>query len=182
MKKQWTWLKRGIFLLLVIVIFRGTIFRMLIRYEAIDTRRCIELVDNNLIQLLDSQKYADDLNEIVALAQTITCEQLTFSTTNQTQNSNVLYQRGTAHCVGYAALFTSIMQYLLKKAKLDKQYTASHVVGQLYFLGLNMHNYWNSPFFKDHDYCMIVNNVTGKNIAIDATVNDYLGINQIAIK
>jgi len=52
-------------------------------------------------------------------------------------------------------------------------------VEQLYFLGTNIHKYFNSSFFKDHDFVTIENKTTGEIFAVDPTVNDYLRIDFI---
>mgnify|MGYP006879680079 CR=1 FL=1 len=40
----------------------------------------------------------------------------------------------------------------------------------------------NAPFFKDHDFVIIENSVTGEKIYIDPTTSDYLGIDEVAVR
>ena len=54
--------------------------------------------------------------------------------------------------------------------------TAKHQIGQLHYLEINIHKYFNSSFFKNHDFVTIENRETEEIIAVDPTVNDYLYI------
>jgi hypothetical protein len=67
----------------------------------------------------------------------------------------------------------------LKRYNLADRWTAKPQIGQLYFLGTNIHKYFNSAFFKDHDFVTIENKKTGEILAVDPTVNDYLHIDFI---
>ena len=59
------------------------------------------------------------------------------------------------------------------------KWNAKPQIGQLYFLGTNIHKYFNSSFFEDHDFVTIENKSTGEILAVDPTVNDYLNIDFI---
>ncbi|GGG62573.1 hypothetical protein GCM10011378_43400 [Hymenobacter glacieicola] len=45
-----------------------------------------------------------------------------------------------------------------------------------------MHKYFNSAFFKDHDFVTIENKRTGKVYAVDPTIDDYLSVDFITYK
>ena len=92
---------------------------------------------------------------------------------------NKLITSRKAHCIGYASFFATTCNYLLKKYNLSDQWTAKPKVGQLYFIGQNIHKYFNSPFFKDHDFVTIENKKTDQIFAVDPTVYDYLLIDFI---
>jgi len=59
---------------------------------------------------------------------------------------------------------------------------AKHQIGQLEFLGINLHQYFDNPFFKDHNFNTITDNKTHKTLAIDPSVSDYLWISKVALK
>jgi hypothetical protein len=83
--------------------------------------------------------------------------------------------------VGYAAFFATTCNYLLKKYHLDATWTAQPQAGKMYLLGENIHPYFHSPFFRDHDFVVIKNKVTGEILAVDPTIHDYLFINKVAL-
>jgi len=163
---------------LIILLFRGVLFRVFFVYKPIHTRTLIPLEHTELTDLLRESR-PQTLESIITLSESIICERLSFSSIRQSQNSNTAYERGTAHCVGYTALFSTIVQYLLEQNRLNDQYQVNHTVGQLFLLGINIHDYWNAPFFSDHDYTIIINKHSHEKVAIDLTVSDYLGIHRI---
>lgn len=91
---------------------------------------------------------------------------------------NLLLPR-QANCVGYTTFFATTCNYLLEKNNLSDIWIAKPQVGQLYLLGVNIHNYFNSAFFKDHDFVTIENKKTGEIYAVDPTISDYLRIKEV---
>lgn len=89
---------------------------------------------------------------------------------------------GTTHCVGYASFFATACNFNLKKHHLDGSWVGYPDIGNLYFLGANVHPYFKSPFFKDHDFAIVENKQTGEKIAVDPTVADYLWIDFVTLK
>ena len=85
-----------------------------------------------------------------------------------------------ANCVGYAAMFNAIASYLIKKQGVENEYEVQHKIGKLDFLGIDLHQYSGSPFFKDHDYNIICNKITKEEVAVDASVADYLWVERVS--
>jgi hypothetical protein len=85
-----------------------------------------------------------------------------------------------ANCIGYAAFFSTVCNSLLEKNNLDQQWIAKPLIGQLYFLDKNIHPYFKSAFFKDHDFAVVKNKETGKVFAVDPSLNDYTGIDFVS--
>ena len=54
-------------------------------------------------------------------------------------------------------------------------------IGKLDFLGMNVHNWFDSSFLKDHDFVIIRNKETGEIKAVDPTLYDYLYIEVVAV-
>jgi hypothetical protein len=123
-----------------------------------------------------------DIEQIIKLALSITSKQLNFTAGKNHNDPNRLIHTKTAHCVGYAAFFATTCNHLLNRYKLNNIWTAKPWVGQLYIFDNNIHRYFNSPFFKDHNFVTITNTTTGKLYAVDPTVNDYLYIDFIMCK
>lgn len=167
-------------------IFRGSIFRQLITYHPTGERGTYQLKNKDLIDLLDSasvQAALPSLPEIVKGALSFTGNALSFAATGTSNDPNVLMFSGRAHCVGYASFFTSICNFWLKHSNYEDEFIARHRVGQLHFLGIDIHKYFKSPFFKDHDFVTIEDRHTGEVIfTVDPTIYDYLAIKYVTLK
>lgn len=170
--------------ILTIIIFRGFIFRVLIQYKAIGTRPLIEIHDKKLIQKINSQSINRqiDLEAIAEIADKITTEELKFTTAHASNDPNELIQTKYANCVGYAAMFNSIANYLIQERKLTKEIQATHQIGQLECLGVNLHQYVTRSFFKDHDFNTLKNINKNTEISLDPSISDYLWIERIVKK
>jgi len=179
-------IKRTVLTILVLttvgLLFRGWIYRHLVTYKSVGLRTTYLATDNKLIDYIDISvdKQTDpDIKQIVKLGLSITSRQLNFTDNKNDIDPNKLISSRTAHCVGYASFFATTCNYLLKKHNLSGDWTARPQIGQLYFLGTNIHPYFNSAFFKDHDFVTIENKSTGEIFAVDPTINDYLWIDLI---
>lgn len=166
-------------LTLVGLLFRGPVYRHLVTYRSIGPRTTYAATDKKLTAILDAgvdQKTNPDIAQIIKRGLSITASQLTFTAGKNDKDPNQLIHSRKAHCVGYAAFFAATCNYLLKKYNLEDTWTAKPQIGQLYFLGTNVHPYLNSAFFKDHDFVILENKISGETLAVDPTVNDYLYI------
>lgn len=171
----------GIFFL-VIICFRGFLYRLFIRYKQIGTRTEISITNPQLIHKIEARSANREMDEktIVSIARSITNETLYFSGRQASRNPNTLIDSYKANCVGYSSMFNSIANYLIRKHHLEREVAARHLIGQLNFMGINLHQFFRSPFFKDHDFNEITNLKTGKNISIDPSVSDYLYIHKVS--
>jgi len=169
---------------LILILFRGIIFRLAVKYDEIGNRPKVEITNKKLIEKIESESenIKFDLKEISEIALLITKEELKFTTNIASNNPNELAASKMANCVGYSAMYNSIANYLIEKVDLADEIEAVHRVGRLEFLGINIHQYFDSPFFKDHDFNEIKNKKTGEKISIDPSVSDYLWINRITLK
>lgn len=178
---------KRIFLIIFILtavglLFRGWFYRHLVTYKSVGIRTNYLATDEKLTKYIDSSVYRQsepDIEQIIKLGLKITSKQLNFTDSKNDIDPNKLIRSQTAHCVGYASFFASTCNFLLKKYNLEDKWTAKPQVGQLYFLGANIHKYFSSSFFKDHDFVTIENKKTGEIFAVDPTVNDYLYIDFI---
>ena len=96
--------------------------------------------------------------------------------------SNHLVESKEANCIGYAGFLSAVIRYKLDRSKLDKQWKVHHKVGKIYFLNENINKYFDSNFFKDHDFVTVENTETKEVIAIDGTVYDYFKIKRVQLK
>ncbi|EPR68624.1 hypothetical protein ADICYQ_2321 [Cyclobacterium qasimii M12-11B] len=116
------------------------------------------------------------------IADEITNEELKFTINRASINPNELINTNEANCVGYSAMYNSIANYVIRKNKLQKEIKAEHKVGKLEMFGINLHQFFENPFFKDHDFNEITDKTTGVKISVDPTLSDYLWINSVAKK
>ena len=169
-------------ILLMIFGLRGWLFRTTVHYQKISERPSFHQIDENVLSIIDQQRNSKTLNQInpiLKIAKKITNKTLSFSTGNVSENPNQIVKTGKANCVGYAALFASISNQLIQENNLGKKFEVLHVVGQLDFLGYDLHQINNDPFFANHDYCEVKNKVSGESFYIDPTVSDYFWIDRI---
>ncbi len=67
-----------------------------------------------------------------------------------------------------------------RSSKLAIAWQAKAYKGQLYFFDMNVHNFFDSPFFKDQDSVLFENNKTKQSFAVDPKVADYFFIQRVA--
>lgn len=168
-------------ILLVLFLFRGALFRFFINYTEIGTRTEIPITHPRFIAKIENMSADQTINfhTVIQIAANITTENLYFVGETASKNPNKLFDIHQANCVGYAAFFNATAQYLIKKHQLSDQIESKHLVGRLDFLGMDLHQFFKNPFFKDHDFNEIKNLETGESVFIDASVRDYLGIKSV---
>jgi len=173
-----------LFLAVVGLLFRGWLYRQLVAYKPVAQRPGYSATNAQLIQYIE-QNAGDEkdpgIRQIIKLALSLTSRQLNYTAKRNDNDPNKLISSKTAHCVGYAAFCSTTCNYLIRKYNLTGTWRARPEAGLLYFLGINVHPYFSSPFFKDHDFVIIDNLKTGERLAVDPTLNDYSGINFITI-
>lgn len=180
---RWQRFVLAFFLFLAIVFFsRGWLYRQLITYKTIGQRAGYSVNDQKLIHYIDQRlggKNDLDVQSIIQLSLSITAQQLNFTAGRNDVDPNKLVSSKTAHCVGYAAFYASTCKYLFQKFNLQDTWSAKHQIGQLNLLGNNIHQYINTPFFKDHDFVTIEHKITGEVFAVDPSLYDYFWIKQV---
>lgn len=179
-------IKRTLLTILILttvgLLFRGWFYRHLVTYKSVGLRTNYSATDKKLTDYIDAntdKQTKPDIEQIIKLGLSITSKQLNFTADKNDVDPNKLITTNTAHCVGYVSFFATTCNYLLNKYNLADTWTAKPQVGQLYILGTNIHKYFKTSFFKDHDFVTIENKTTGEIFAVDPTVNDYLYIDFI---
>jgi hypothetical protein len=104
----------------------------------------------------------------------VTGEHLGFSTSGTSVHPDALCRKGKANCVGYAAFFDAILRYSSARSGIEVR--TAPVAGKLYFLGFDMHEWIDDPFFRDHDFNRVEDLTTGKTTYVDPSLYDYTGI------
>ena len=168
-----------------LILLREWTYRKCVKYESVGQRKVFSVFDENLIQYIESKTAnvsGTNIDDIVEVSLSATSAHLNFTGDKNEVDPNKLYKTKSAHCVGYASFFAAVSQYLIIKNNLSDTWVVKHRIGKIFFLGINVHNYFNSPFFSDHDFVTIENKNTGEILAIDPTVNDYFYIDYITVR
>lgn len=165
----------------LVLLFKGWIYRCTVTYREIGQRQIILLQDSGTIA--DIRNLRNDrelsLEEIVEISLSVTNARLRFTSGKVSSNPNTVVGIGKANCVGYSALFSSIANQLFRKQRSGQSFRARHLVGRLYFFGVDVHPFFSSPFFRDHDFVEIEDVSIGEKIFVDPVVCDYLGIKRV---
>lgn len=153
-------------------------------YKPIEQRNVIfSITDSKLIADIEkknSLEQNDDIEAVILKSLEITSKHLNFTMSNKNEiNPNKLIETKNAHCIGYSSFYIAVIDNILKRKNLEKEWIITHNVGQLYIFSFNIHNYINSSFFKDHDFVTIKNKRTQQEYSIDPTLYDYTGIVKI---
>ena len=167
----------------IVILFRGWFYRHWVEYKSVGLRKNYSAREEKLLNCIDTRSTElndPNISQIIKLGLSITSEQLNYSIGKSDIDPNKLFSSKKAHCVGYASFFASTCNFLIEKNNLAETWIAKPHVGQLYLCGSNIHQYFNSSFFKDHDFVTIENKITGEFFAVDPTVNDYLCIDFIS--
>lgn len=166
---------------ILLIIFRGPLYRTFVNYSKVQVRPNITLTDKNLIKEINDQTENKILSvkEIIKLSNRITSKKLNYTFNKVSSNPNLIYESKKANCIGYSSMFNTIGNYILRNQKMTDEYEFIHLVGELDFFGFNVHNLFSSPFFKDHDFNEIRYKQTGNKKFVDPSLRDYLRIEYV---
>ncbi|MFL5730174.1 MAG: hypothetical protein ACJ75J_11870 [Cytophagaceae bacterium] len=167
-------------LLLLTFLFKGSIYRFLFSYRSIGQRSEYPITSRELSSQIENQikeEKPKDVQEIISLALTISSGSLSFSSASGNPlNPNSLPPGSSTHCIGYSAYFNTVCNYLLRKYGYASVWKSTQQIGKIRFAGIDIHQFFNSAFFADHDYNIIQNSITGETLAVDPSLHDYTGI------
>lgn len=168
-------------ILLLLILFRGVIYRSLISYKEINERPKVEVVNAILKEKIENNLKGKTIGfaEVIKISNEITCELLSFSSNATTNNSNELVNVKKANCIGYSAMFNSVANYIIESKGLQTQIMAQHKVAKLELLGYDVHQLFNDPFYANHDYNVIINKSNGEVYLTDPSLRDYFYINEV---
>ncbi len=164
--------------------FKGWIYRHLVTYKTIERRTSYPVNSPNLEKLISENSGFQETNlkEIVKTSLSLTSKSLRFTDGNNANDPNRLVESRDANCIGYAAFMSTVCNQMLKESNLSNEWVATPQIGQLYLLGKNIHPYFKSAFFRDHDFVIIRNLTSGEEIGVDPSLHDYTGIGYITLK
>ncbi len=163
-------------LLLLLFLLRGWFFRKTVSYHLTGSKETHALTEAGYRHFIDNQPVDTSIDKIIRQALRLTTDRLRFTTGKNDIDPNQLFHSKNAHCVGYAAFFATTCNELFRKSGLDGRFEVKHLRGKISFLGLDLHQFFDGPFFRDHDFNVILDKTTGKRYYVDASVRDVLGI------
>lgn len=168
-----------------LILLRGLIYRLSINYVKLAERNPISVIDSEFREIIEYNRKAEtelSIEQIIIISTQLTNKTLKFSMDKVSNDPNELINERVANCVGYASFFSTVANKLVKDEGLNNKYKIRHWKGGLELYGVDVHQYFENSFFKDHDFVEIQNLETGENIYIDPTVSDYLKIDRIKSK
>ena len=161
---------------------KSIISHLQLTYSIIKSRPSKELKNDSLKKVIDLWLQKNEnasLNEMIDFNLELTSDLLDFSFEKCSSDQSTMIKNGKANCIGYSALFNSLMNYTLKETKLNKKYTCKHYVGKIYYAGQDIHSLVDDPFFKDHDLNVIRDNNNIVSVSVDPSLYEYLGVKRI---
>ena len=154
-------------------------------YSIIKTRQTKSLKNDSLKNVIETwlkQNEDADINDLVDFNLDLTSNQLSFTFDKCSSDPATIIKTRKANCIGYSALFCSLMNYTLLKKQLQNRYQCFHYVGKIYYAGQNINALFDDPFFKDHDFNMIKDHENKNTIAVDPSLYEYIGIKRVSLK
>ena len=163
-----------VIVLILAVLFRATLFRAVVHYEVLRERR--STIVANAEPTVSATR---EINEVIDAALDSTAHLLRFTTGRASNQPSVLRHGGDANCIGYAALFASLVRNELDEMREGGKFRVEHLIAQLHIGDHNLHDAFNSPFWKDHDIVRITDLRNGSVIYVDPTLYDAVGIGYV---
>lgn len=179
-------MKRTLKIILIAIcllfLLRGQVFRLLIYYVPVQQVH----LPNEIQSFSSAMSSYPEANSItiekeIRRALNFTSQALYFTLANTSMHPLDLLENSKANCVGYGNFFKHRMLFQLEHRKLEGQYEVQQWRGKLYLLGWDLHTLFEDPFWKDHDFNIIIDKKTGAQLAVDATLFDYSGIKKIRL-
>lgn len=170
--------KFGVFLLIIllIILFRNFLFSFFFSYKIIEERKIFKLEKST------SDEKSKNVEEIIHYQLNKTSTLLNFTFDKCDNEPSQLLVSKKANCIGYSAFLAASINNEFQSEGLSNEWIAKHKVGEIYFLGYNIHPFFESKFFKDHDFVVVENKKTNETIALDPALYDYFRIDNIKLK
>lgn len=178
-------LKWTLFILLVVAgtafLFRERLFRAFFHFEGLHERSPANAGLQASAQPLTPPAHsANDVGACIDAALEETADALSFTTGHVRNDAVSALKAGKANCIGYTAVFKDRCEVQLARAGVSDEWGVRHMRGSLYCGSFNMHRLFPSPFWKDHDICVIENRHTGERVHVDPSLFDALGIRRVS--
>lgn len=172
------WIRRPLLFLLVALVllwlFRSAVYRTLVRYEVVGLRAPVGIFNQDA-------SGATELDKAMRVALDTTAARLHFSTGKVSNDPQSLIHGGAANCIGYTALCAALLKAKLEAAGLGEEYTVEAVIGKLYIGEQDLHAFFTSSFWKDHDVVRVRAKASNEVWLLDPTLYDVAGIGLVGV-
>jgi hypothetical protein len=152
---------------------RGPLFRAVVHYRVVGERGTVRPLPNSTLGAMD-------LGTAMQAALDTTATRLRFSTGAVSSDPGELIHGGPANCIGYAALCAALIKGQLEEAGLDDRYEVEAVFCKMYIGDRDLHDFFTSPFWKDHDVVRVRDKETREVRLVDPTLYDHFGIGRVS--
>ena len=180
MWRLFKWVGGTVLLLIVLaVLLRGPLFRLCFHFQNLRERRTGAPLPHVVSGHPSETRIDPVVSTCIDDALDATAEALEFSTGHSPGDVSGALASGTANCIGYAAVFTQFCEVRLQTAVPSDDWRVLHLRGLLFCGSFNLHRLFSSPFWKDHDICVVENRSTGQRLYIDPTLFDAAHIRRV---
>ena len=169
---------------LLIILFKTAIYSTLTFYDISQGVNSIKLEDKILQEQIDKFILSNQdcsIKQLIKESLKITSNELEFSNNSKTTNPNELRLHPKTHCVGYASMTNSLINYGLDKLN-KSAYQSNHWKGKIFILGIEITGRTGNPFFQDHDYVEITNARENIRLRVDPSLYEFSRIGIMNIK
>ena len=178
-------LKWTLFIVLLVAgaafLFRERLFRALFHFEGLHERSPVNAEHQaSALPLTPLADRTNDVGACIDAALEETADALSFTTGHVRNDAASALKTGTANCIGYAAVFKDRCEEQLARAALSDEWRVRHMRGLFYCGSFNVHRLFSSPFWKDHDICLVENRHTGERVYVDPSLFDALGLRRVS--
>lgn len=161
------------------VLFRGPLFRLCFHFEHL-REVGIGASPPEVRPGHHGEKDIDPgIGSCIDEALAATAASLEFTTGPAPNDASGALAAHKANCVGYAAVFQRLCTDLLSEKGLSAGWRVRHVRGLLYCGTFNLHRMARSPFWRDHDICVVENRMTDQHTCVDPSLFDALRIRRV---
>lgn len=162
-------------------LFRERLFRAFFHFEGLHERSPANPgFQASARPLTSPARRTNDVGACIDTALEETAEALSFTTGRVRNDAASALRTGKANCIGYSAVFKDRCEEKLARAGLSDEWRVRHMRGSLHCGSFNMHRLFSSPFWKDHDICVVENHHTGERLHVDPSLFDALGIRRVS--
>jgi len=172
--------------LVLLFFMKGSIYRMVVKYEDAGNRKSYEVKDEALgayiNQNLPNDESLDaniDIDQIADISLDITVNTLDYYIEAQENDPQKVFTIGNANYVGYAAFNAAIADYLIKRFGLNKEWEVKPKKAKLYLFGTNKTKKAKEGWYKDHDFVVFRNKTTKEEFYIDPSAYESYGARRV---
>lgn len=181
--------RRSLFIISLILLFtflfKRSLFSLAFSFKPVELQHEIVLTDDQLKTEIDTrlaEKKHPTLNELSKACLKISKTYLIFSRKAKSTDPNKLRKHKTTHCVGYAAFFNSLINYVIQKHQLQNHYNSKHYRGKIFFFGYEITDKFDNTFWKDHDFVVVTDLKQNETYVIDPSLYEFTRIGMLKSK